>query len=621
MFKKITSQICKIIVLLILLYAQQLFAQQDRLFSPKSSNLQRISLDQTFSESKSITPFTNTEKIYGLSLSASIELYNKAALVRVLLVDEYGAENLVYETYPLLANGKSFSVNNICEETRLLNGITPSSLKIELLNATIHVSNIAVSYESPGYRLAEFNSLKREILDAQNDAKIEIINKNNQANGLNWIAGRTDVSHLSYSEKKMLVSLTDGHLLNLQGFEYYKGGTFVYDLGYEDAPVDQRPESRALTTHFDWRERHYANKPGSPYYDGDVKKGGWFTAIQNQKCSQCWAFAPTGTLEVLTNLYFNQHLDIDLSEQNAAACGAGASGKCEGGNSSATANYIAKTGIINEACMPYKGSDAVPCTDACTTPTERIKADSRISLGSPDDTKMKKNIMDYGPVSSGVNGMWHFMCLEGFYQDPADSKNVWIFKNSWGANSGDNGFANIKITGSGQTDELYGNFAFKTPLTSLASHTIPCNDKDGDGYYWWGIGPKPSSCPTSAPNERDGNDADPCLGPLDADYNEIKLNGAGCFTNIADYTKDAMGVDIYPNPSSGTVTVNYSLPSKAFISLHIVNSLGQETMLKENEESQAGVHTQIIDNLSPGIFFVKLSSLNYSSVTKVIVIK
>jgi hypothetical protein len=82
-----------------------------------------------------------------------------------------------------------------------------------------------------------------------------------------------------------------------------------------------------------------------------------------------------------------------------------------------------------------------------------------------------------------------------------------------------------------------------------------------------------------------------------------------------------MGVDIYPNPSSGTVTVNYSLPSKAFISLHIVNSLGQETMLKENEESQAGVHTQIIDNLSPGIFFVKLSSLNYSSVTKVIVIK
>jgi hypothetical protein len=620
MIKKITSSISKIaFVLLILLCTQQLHAQQDGRFSPKAHNLQQIALGQLFSESKSINPFSNSEKIYSLALSGSIELSNKASLVRVLLVDEYGAEQLVYETYPVIAASKSFSIDNICEETSLLNGITPASLKIEVLNATITISNIAVSYESPGYRLAEFNAVKREICDAQNDAKIETINKNNQLHGVNWIAARTDVSHLSYSEKKMLVN--GGHIVNLQGFEYYKGGTFVYDLGYEDAPMDQRPESRGLTTHWDWRERHYANKPGSPYYDGDTKKGGWFTAIQNQKCNQCWAFAPTGTLEVLTNLYFNQHLDIDLSEQNAAACGAGASGKCEGGNSSATANYIAKTGIVNEACMPYKNSDAIPCTDACTTPAERIKAASRISLGSADDTKMKKSIMDYGPVSSGVNGMWHFMCLQGFYQDPADSKNVWIFKNSWGAASGDNGFANIKITGSGQTDALYGNFAFTTPLTSLVSHPIPCNDKDGDGYYWWGIGAKPASCPTSAPNERDGNDADPCLGPLNADYVEIKLNGSGCFTNVFNYAKENIGMNVYPNPTTGAVTVNYSLPSSANISLHVINSLGQETMIKDNEELQAGTHSQVIDKLSPGVFFIKLSSSSFSTVTKVIVIE
>jgi hypothetical protein len=620
MIKKITPRINKIsFVLLILFYAQHAFAQQGALFSPKLSNLQHTAMDQTFTESRSISPFANPEKIYSLALSGSVELYNKASVVRVLLVDEYGAEHLVYETYPLIATGKSFSIKNICEETSLLNGITPSSLKIEVLNATINVSDLAVSYEKPAYKLTEFNLLQKEISDAQNDAKIELINKNNKLNGVNWIAARTDVSHLSYSEKKMLVN--GGHIVNLQGFEYYKGGTFVYDLGGEDAPTVENPESRALRTDFDWRNRHYANKPGSPYYDGDTKKGGWFTAIQNQKCNQCWAFAPTGTLEVLTNLYFNQHLDIDLSEQNAAACGAGASGKCEGGNSSATANYIAKTGIVNEACMPYKNSDAIPCTDACTTPAERIKAAARISLGSADDTKMKKSIMDYGPLSSGVNGMWHFMCLEGFYPDPADGKNVWIFKNSWGAASGDNGFANIKITGSGQTDALYGNFAFTTPLTSLAAHSIPCNDKDGDGYYWWGIGAKPASCPTSSPAERDGNDADPCLGPLDANYMEIKLNGAGCFTSITDYAAASIGMDVFPNPSSGAVTVNYLLPSKAIISLHVINSLGQEIQLKNNEELPAGSYSQTIDNLDPGIYFIKLSSLKYSTVTKVTIIK
>jgi C1A family cysteine protease len=602
-----------------LLFTQQLFAQQDRRFSPKANNLQPISLDQAFSESRSISPFSNPEKIYGLALSGTVELHNKAALVRVLLVDEYGSEHLVYETYPLIANGKSFSIKNICEETSLLNGITPSSLKVEVLNASIHVSDIAVSYDAPGYRLVEYNLLKQEISNAQNDAKIELINNYNQQHGVDWIAARTDVSHLSYNEKKMLVN--GGHIVNLQGFEYYKGGTFVYDLGLEDAPKNESAELRALPARFDWRERHYANKPTSPYYDGDTKKGGWFTTIQNQKCNQCWAFAPTATLEVLTNLYFNQHLDIDLSEQNAAACGGGASGECEGGNSSATASYIAKTGVVNEACMPYKTTDKIPCTDACATPKERIKAATRISLGSPDEAKMKKTIMDYGPVTSGVNGMWHFMCLQGFYQDAADGKNVWIFKNSYGASSGDNGFANIKITGSGKTDYLYGNFAFTTPLTSLAAHPIPCNDKDGDGYYWWGIGAKPASCPTSSPAERDGNDADPCLGPLDANYVEIKLNGAGCFTSITDYATASIGMDVFPNPSSGTVTVNYLLPSKAMISLHVINSLGQEIQLKNNEELQAGAYSQTIDNLNPGIYFIKLSSLNYSTVTKVTVIK
>ncbi|MBR1514881.1 MAG: hypothetical protein IJ622_11425 [Bacteroidales bacterium] len=42
---------------------------------------------------------------------------------------------------------------------------------------------------------------------------------------------------------------------------------------------------------------------------------------------------------------------------------------------------------------------------------------------------------------------------------------------------------------------------------------INCYDKDGDGYYFWGIGPKPSHCP-QCPDEPDGDDNNAILGPV-----------------------------------------------------------------------------------------------------------
>ncbi len=57
---------------------------------------------------------------------------------------------------------------------------------------------------------------------------------------------------------------------------------------------------------------------------------------------------------------------------------------------------------------------------------------------------------------------------------------------------------------------LYG------PVSSLDFNEtdVLCTDNDGDGYYSWGIGPKPSHCPES-PDEPDGDDSDPCIGPMD----------------------------------------------------------------------------------------------------------
>ncbi len=56
--------------------------------------------------------------------------------------------------------------------------------------------------------------------------------------------------------------------------------------------------------------------------------------------------------------------------------------------------------------------------------------------------------------------------------------------------------------------------ALKTPITSeIQNYQVQFEDADGDGYYWWGLGPKPANCP--GPDQADGDDSDPTKGPLD----------------------------------------------------------------------------------------------------------
>lgn len=76
---------------------------------------------------------------------------------------------------------------------------------------------------------------------------------------------------------------------------------------------------------WDWRNRHGANDPSSPYFDDDDSGfTGWITPIKNQAeptgCGSCSAFGTFGSFEAMINLYYNQHLDLDLSEQEQLSC-------------------------------------------------------------------------------------------------------------------------------------------------------------------------------------------------------------------------------------------------------------------------------------------------------------
>ncbi|HCA81639.1 MAG TPA: hypothetical protein DEP53_18070 [Bacteroidetes bacterium] len=64
----------------------------------------------------------------------------------------------------------------------------------------------------------------------------------------------------------------------------------------------------------------------------------------------------------------------------------------------------------------------------------------------------------------------------------------------------------------------------------------------------------------------------------------------------------------YPNPFNPSTTITYSLPEAAFVSLRIVNVLGQEVGLLVNEKKEAGTFRVIWNsNVASGIYFYRLS--------------
>jgi hypothetical protein len=149
----------------------------------------------------------------------------------------------------------------------------------------------------------------------------------------------------------------------------------------------------------------------------------------------------------------------------------------------------------------------------------------------------KDALINKGPVSSGISN--HAMALVGYktieegdyvrhytdddeYTDvyvtsgsPLIGETIWIYKNSYGTDWGEEGgylYAFKDYSTSNSSNEIV------TPVYSLnySDNDIRCTDNDNDGYCWWGIGSKPSSCNClcCAP-EPDGDDSNPNLGPMD----------------------------------------------------------------------------------------------------------
>lgn len=445
-----------------------------------------ININNTFTNDTVLDIFYGVPAFYAFRVQCSSTLPTDSSLVRIILKDIYGNELLIYEDYALIHNEYFSGVNNFGEETFYLPSTTGDSIIIQINNASIYINRF-VYYTTP---FSGYVDLQKAHIDSLANRKTDEMNNKIKDRQMTWFAGNTSFSYLTYVEKESLF----GEKHNLEGWDYYDGGIFV-----KMSQINNVNKSvGTLVEDFDWRRKHNANDSNSPYFDGDPDSlyewwgdstgphegwirehsNGWMTGTKNQlhfnNCPNgCYAFATVGAVEAVTNLFFNKHLNYDLSEQEAISCGHDylSAGDClpttpyhyGGGYANKIVQLIRDYGISGESCFPW-GDNMVACSNKCDTPEYVLKINN-YTLFSPytitsqtDKNRLKQDIINFGPHHAAIGS--HSQCLLGWsklkegqvlvrqydtivvnHGNSLIGANYWILKNSGGPLAGDKGYS------------------------------------------------------------------------------------------------------------------------------------------------------------------------------------
>ncbi|MBW6459959.1 MAG: T9SS type A sorting domain-containing protein [Bacteroidales bacterium] len=475
---------------------------------------QTIPIDSTFTADGEIFPFGQVDTIYGLSISGSVQLLSDTSLVRVILTDSAGNEWMVYEAYPMIVGETSFDFENECDETCYLFDYLPYSVHIQIIDAIFHADSIHYSTSRDG----DLSNLQYQSKRDKDVQKLFMMNYNIVSKGWDWIAGDNNLLSKYYNIK---TTLFKSKKYNLQGFDYYIQGCFQYSGGN---PITNTGSIYPST--FDWRSKHNADVEDTPYFNANGL--GWITDFSDQgDCGACWVFGPVASLEALANLYFNQHINYNLSEQKVLCCAYAnpQHNVCEGGELNKSMIYLRNNGVHDENCYIYTQQFWTNCCVTCpdNPPQYRIKSSGHQVLAPyyfNTVDSIKHRLINKGPLpfsirSSSLN-IWHVMSLIGYYVTD-QNKICWVFKDS--DDGGYGGFWNIVIN-QGDIDQIF-SFKSEVIIEEGTLYNVQIRDEDHDGYYNWGIGPRPEGVPNDY--QQDSNDNDNRTGPYNANYYGIPV--------------------------------------------------------------------------------------------------
>jgi hypothetical protein len=525
------------ILVIILLFSLNAVSQNEEIFKMKKEETGSIIVDKNYT-SDAIIDISDQKPLSSLSISGKINLIDSKSLVRIILVTKEH-EYLVFEAYKLIADDLNFSLNKVCDETSLLENEVPVELILIVRNAELELKEINVSnMELNSSEKKSFVSLKNEYKKQVEKYKSLKINKNNSNKNKTWIADATKLSRIPFEGKKRIFGGNNDFMLS--GFEYYSDGIFSFeDFNAEEKNSLKSVESDLYVPEFDWRSRHGQN---------------WNTSVKFQnyptECGSCAAHCCLAVIEAMMNIYYNNpDLDLDLSEQEIVSCSGTVN--CSGGDDGAALQYIQDYGIVDEVTFPYSATEE-PCPINFPPPSSeivKIESSGSVSNSSNSETSMKSALIHKGPITSTLvfrlmnpDGSFNSQvnhCIElcgyhkislgetiltvdangdGVYvvvdeENPLKDETFWIFKNSMGTEDNDRPNGGYTYLFTDKPSILSAGYYVVNPYSST-SYIHNCTDNDHDGYYWWGLGPKPSTC-HCCPDLADGDDSDPTKGPID----------------------------------------------------------------------------------------------------------
>ena len=114
----------------------------DKSFKPIYSTTEMSHEKRSFETGNNILPMTLKQKISGLSISGSITFTGEKGFVRIVLTDDYENDYLVLETNTVFESKTNISFDEFCEETALLNGVSPKQITIECVDAQVAINRI-----------------------------------------------------------------------------------------------------------------------------------------------------------------------------------------------------------------------------------------------------------------------------------------------------------------------------------------------------------------------------------------------------------------------------------------------------------------------------------------------
>lgn len=542
-----------------LLYPVNIIAQSEK--NPFRSCLQYDKIqnfNQIIMTSDTIN-LTNTTPIYALCVNAIVQQPTDCSYIRIVLEDTEGHDYLVAESYRVINDTTVVELTDYCEETFLLNGIKPFRLKLTVKEASIELINISMSTNQLSSNIINRNYMNPDSIRLEQITNIvNRINKYNYKHGKAWIAGVTNISMLPYEQKdSIFLRLEDN---DMSAFQFYSGGLFEFG----EASQFIHEKKSLYVPNFNWKDRHGRD---------------WITEVKNQGTSNsCTVFSVVGMAESLVNLYFNHILNMDLSEQDIISFGSPLHVSC------VHADYIKNEGVIDEASLEFGSS-----------PSIRPEGNENIKVSDYDYhnlsfnmtytlDSLRKSLIQKGPFSLGVSGTptGHEMLLVGYdtisvnnpynisEPDIRIGRTFLILKNSWGSQWGECGFANVLFNT--PANRLSDYCTMSVPITSLTrtDDDIHCEDRDGDGYFNWGIGPRPNNrLPAWAEQEEDGDDSNRLKGAM---------NDYGFLTDVS-----------YPS----TFVIDHNMTDS-----ELIDSLGCSRFLRQPIKLSTGVTLTIQGDLA-----------------------